>query len=132
MRIPPSSSHGLRITCKWMMSIIDTSFNDSFPFKSSGLTRRAIASATILSISNIGGVVGSFIYYDPPFYFAGNTITFCCFTAHAITVVIMRILLARENKRRAVMSPEQRQEEITKHGGESFAGDRHPDFRYVL
>ncbi|KAI7878568.1 MFS general substrate transporter [Lichtheimia hyalospora FSU 10163] len=98
----------------------------------SGLTRRAIASATILSISNIGGVVGSFIYYDPPFYFAGNTITFCCFTAHAISVIIMRILLDRENKRRARMSPEQRQEEITKHGGESLAGDRHPDFRYVL
>lgn len=115
-----------------MASMTHCIFISTFYYCSSGLTRRAIASATILSISNIGGVVGSFIYYDPPFYFAGNTITFCCFTAHAITVVIMRILLDRENKRRAKMTPEQRQEEITKHGGESLAGDRHPDFRYVL
>ncbi|KAI7861784.1 major facilitator superfamily domain-containing protein [Spinellus fusiger] len=97
-----------------------------------GLTRRAVAAAVIVSFGTIGGAIGGQIYYDPPDYFAGNTIAFACTGAQTIAVVIARIMLNRENKRRDALTQEQKDYEIFKYGGAQIAGDRHPDFRYDL
>ncbi|CDH54934.1 mfs transporter [Lichtheimia corymbifera JMRC:FSU:9682] len=103
-------------------------FNNNF----GGLTRRALASAVIVAIGTIGGAIGGQIYFDEPFYFGGNTIAFCCLGAQSIADITLRIVLARENKRRDQLTQEQKEYEIFKYGGAELAGDRHPDFRYVL
>ena len=96
------------------------------------MTRRALASGAIVAVGTIGGAIGGQIYYDEPFYFGGNTIAFCCLAAQTLTDLALRFILARENKRRAKLTQEQKEYEIFKYGGEELAGDRHPDFRYVL
>ncbi|KAG2233444.1 hypothetical protein INT48_008850 [Thamnidium elegans] len=103
-------------------------FNNNY----GGLTRRAVASAAIVSVGTIGGAIGGQIYYDPPHYFAGNAIAFACLAAQTLLVIIMRLLLARENKRRSKLSEEQKELEIHKYGGTDLVGDRHYSFRYVL
>lgn len=52
--------------------------------------------------------------------------------AQTVLVVILRILLARENKRRTFLTDSQKEQEIEKYGGYDLVGDRHPSFRYVL
>lgn len=52
--------------------------------------------------------------------------------AQTILVILLRILLARENKRRTFLTDSQKEKEIEKHGGADLVGDRHPSFRYVL
>ncbi|CAO3655313.1 unnamed protein product [Mucor hiemalis] len=103
-------------------------FNNNY----GGLTRRAVASAAIVSVGTIGGAIGGQIYYDPPHYFAGNTIAFGCMAAQTVLVFALRILLSRENNRRSKLSEEQRELEIHKYGGMELVGDRHYSFRYVL
>lgn len=49
-----------------------------------------------------------------------------------VLVIILRILLARENNRRSKLSEEQRELEIHKYGGMDLVGDRHYSFKYVL
>lgn len=103
-----------------------------FDLYSGGLTRRALASAVIVAVGTIGGAIGGQIYFDAPFYFGGNTIAFCCLGAQSIADITLRFVLARENKRRDKLTQEQKEYEIFKHGGAELAGDRHPDFRYML
>ncbi|ORZ24380.1 major facilitator superfamily domain-containing protein [Absidia repens] len=103
-------------------------FNNNF----AGLTRRAVGSAFIVSIGTIGGVVGGQIYYDPPEYFHGNLIAVCLVGAQTILVIIVRAALAYENKRRSKLTEEMKEYEIHKYNGVELAGDRHPDYRYVL
>ncbi|KAI8379531.1 major facilitator superfamily domain-containing protein [Radiomyces spectabilis] len=103
-------------------------FNNNF----GGLTRRAVASAAIVAVGTIGGAIGGQIYFDPPHYFAGSMIAFACMVAQTILVIGLRITLARENKRRDQLSPEAKEQEIFAYGGVDLAGDRHPDYRYVL
>ncbi|PHZ11527.1 MFS general substrate transporter [Rhizopus microsporus ATCC 52813] len=103
-------------------------FNNNF----GGLTRRAVASAAIVSVGTIGGAIGGQIYYDPPKYFGGNCIAFGCMAAQTVLVIILRILLARENKRRTFLTDSQKEQEIEKYGGYDLVGDRHPSFKYVL
>lgn len=88
--------------------------------------------AAIAAVGTIGGAIGGQIYFDPPNYFGGNTIAFCCLGAQTIADLVLRFVLSRENKRRDRMSQEQKEAEIFKYGGVELAGDRHPDFRYVL
>ncbi|KAI7865150.1 major facilitator superfamily domain-containing protein [Spinellus fusiger] len=103
-------------------------FNNNY----GGLTRRAVASAVIVSIGTIGGAIGGQIYYDGPLYFAGNTIAFSCMAAQTVLVLILRFALARENRRRDKMTKEVFELEIEKYGGMELVGDRHPTFRYIL
>ncbi|KAI9012546.1 major facilitator superfamily domain-containing protein [Phycomyces nitens] len=103
-------------------------FNNNF----AGLTRRAVASASIVSVGTIGGAIGGQIYYDPPLYFAGNTIAFCCVAFQTLLTIVVRLALLRENKRRDKMTSEVKDKEIIRYGGMELVGDRHPDFRYVL
>ncbi|KAI8390043.1 major facilitator superfamily domain-containing protein [Blakeslea trispora] len=103
-------------------------FNNNY----GGLTRRAVASAAIVSVGTIGGAIGGQIYFDGPKYFVGNTIAFSCIAVQTVLVIVLRLLLARENKRRSKLSEEQRELEIHKYGGMDLVGDRHYSFKYVL
>ncbi|KAG0174362.1 hypothetical protein DFQ28_006655 [Apophysomyces sp. BC1034] len=103
-------------------------FNNNF----GGLTRRAVASAAIVSVGTCGGIIGGQMYYDPPLYFGGNTIALACVAAQTVLVVLVRILLARENKRRVGLGQQEKENEVLRYGGVELAGDRHPDYRYVL
>lgn len=51
--------------------------------------------------------------------------------AQSVLVLGMRIVLARENRRRSRLTDEQVELEISKYSQE-LIGDRHPSFRYVL
>ncbi|CAO3591013.1 unnamed protein product [Absidia cylindrospora] len=103
-------------------------FNNNF----AGLTRRAVGSAFIVSIGTIGGVIGGQIFYDAPEYFHGNLIAVCLIGAQTILVITVRCVLAYENKRRSKLTEEMKEYEIHRYGGVELAGDRHPDFIYVL
>ncbi|SAL99528.1 hypothetical protein [Absidia glauca] len=103
-------------------------FNNNF----AGLTRRAVGSAFIVSIGTIGGAIGGQIYYDPPDYFYGNLIAVCLVTTQTLLVVIVRCVLAYENKRRDKLTEEMKEYEIYNYGGMELAGDRHPNYRYIL
>ncbi|KAI8147250.1 major facilitator superfamily domain-containing protein, partial [Fennellomyces sp. T-0311] len=98
----------------------------------SGLTRRAIASATIVSVGLVGGIFSGQVYFDPPGYQNGNTIVCCCVIAQTLAVLGLRFGLACENKRRNKLSAVEKELEVQKYGGGELVGDRHPDFRYVL
>lgn len=69
---------------------------------------------------------------DPPKYFAGNAIAFTCMASQSVLVIVLRLLLANENKRKGKLSEEQRELEIHKYGGMELVGDRHYSFKYVL
>ncbi|KAI9281523.1 major facilitator superfamily domain-containing protein [Sporodiniella umbellata] len=64
-----------------------------------GLSRRAVASAAIVSVGTAGGIVGSHMYHDAPRFMAGHLIAFSCVAMQSVLVVILRWLLARENKK---------------------------------
>ncbi|CDH50197.1 mfs nicotinic acid transporter tna1 [Lichtheimia corymbifera JMRC:FSU:9682] len=99
-----------------------------------GDTRRAIASAVIVSFGMAGGALGGQIYYDPPNYTHGNTIALACLAAQTVIVFMLRTMLARENRRRNEIAnnAHARDLELLRYGGPAMAGDRHPDYRYVL
>ena len=97
-----------------------------------GLTRRAIASATIVSVGLVGGIFSGQVYFDPPAYRNGNTIVCCCVIAQTLAVLGLRFGLARENKRRSKLSAVEKELDVQKYGSGELVGDRHPDFRYVL
>lgn len=52
--------------------------------------------------------------------------------AQTVLVIIVRTVLSYENKRRSKLTEEMKEYEIHKYNGVELAGDRHPDFRYVL
>ncbi|RUS15172.1 major facilitator superfamily domain-containing protein [Endogone sp. FLAS-F59071] len=99
---------------------------------SGGLTRRAVASAAIVSIGTIGGAIGGQIYYDPPRYFGGNTIAISCMAVQTVLVMLLRVVFKYENSRRDRLTEAEKAAEVAKYGGPELAGDRHPDFRYIL
>ncbi|CAF0839698.1 unnamed protein product [Adineta steineri] len=105
-------------------------YNNNF----ASLTRRATASAMIVSIGVSGGIVSGQIYSDKqkPRYIIGHTISLVCMTVQTILVIILRCVLMIINKRRKQMSDEQIQQEVDKYGGEESVGDRHPKFQYTL
>jgi hypothetical protein len=101
---------------------------------SASLTRRAVASAVIVSIGSLGGVVSGQIYRENqrPRFFLGNAIAFGFIALQTALALILRLVLARINRQRASMDKDQIEEEIARYGGSELVGDRHPDFRYTL
>jgi cyanate permease len=79
-----------------------------------GQTKRAVATALVVAFGSIGGVFSGQIYRasDEPYYHQGHYIVIgiMCFTF--ILVLLMRLLLMRENRRRKNLTTEQVQEEI--------------------
>ncbi|CAF1267643.1 unnamed protein product [Rotaria sordida] len=105
-------------------------FNNNF----ASLTRRAVASAVIVSIGSIGGVISGQIYQDKqkPRYFLGNTIAFSCVALQTILIIILRFIFIYINHRRQILNDDEKQQQIQRYGGIQLIGDRHPDFRYTL
>ncbi|CAF1391416.1 unnamed protein product [Adineta ricciae] len=105
-------------------------FNNNF----ASLTRRAVASATIVSIGTIGGAVAGQIYQEKqkPQYFLGNSISLGCIVVQTILVLSLRFIFIYENRRRGRFTKEQIERQIQRYGGNDLIGDRHPDFRYTL
>jgi uncharacterized BrkB/YihY/UPF0761 family membrane protein len=101
---------------------------------SASLTRRAVASAMIVSIGTLGGVVSGQIYRaeQKPRYFLGNTIAFSFIVLQTILIIILRLIFIIINRRRSQMNAEEIKKQIEKYGGNELAGDRHPQFRYTL
>ncbi|CAF5031357.1 unnamed protein product, partial [Rotaria sp. Silwood1] len=98
------------------------------------LTRRAVASALIVSIGTTGGAISGQIYQDKqkPRYFLGNTIAFGCVALQTILIIILRFIFIYINRRRQILNDEQKQQQIETYGGIELIGDRHPEFRYTL
>ncbi|CAF3106287.1 unnamed protein product [Rotaria sp. Silwood2] len=105
-------------------------FNNNF----ASLTRRAVASAVIVSIGSIGGAISGQIYQDKqkPRYFLGNTIAFGCVALQTILIIILRLVFIYINRRRQILNDDQKQQQIERYGGNELIGDRHPEFRYTL
>jgi nitrogen fixation/metabolism regulation signal transduction histidine kinase len=103
------------------------------PVFSASLTRRAVASAVIISVGTLGGVLSGQIYQitQKPRYFIGNTIAFSFIVLQTILIVILRLVFAFINRQRSRMNNEQMNEQIEHYGGKELAGDRHPEYRYT-
>ncbi|CDH60720.1 hypothetical protein RO3G_10338 [Lichtheimia corymbifera JMRC:FSU:9682] len=95
-------------------------------------TRRAVALGVVGTVGFLGGVIGPQFYYDGPRYLHGYTIAVCLVISQTITLVLLRFLLWRENKKRDNMIPEEKQRIIEKYDLQETGDDRHPDFRYIL
>ncbi|CAF3722339.1 unnamed protein product [Adineta steineri] len=105
-------------------------FNNNF----ASLTRRAVASALIVSVGSLGGIISGQIYTDnqKPKYYLGNTIALSFVTLQTILALILRLTFILINRRRLRMNQEEIDQEIQRYGGIELAGDRHPEFRYTL
>ncbi len=98
------------------------------------MTRRATAAAVIVSFGTSGGAISGQIYQakQKPRYFIGHTVSFSCVALQTILVIILRVILMIINRHRKKMNDEQIQQQVEKYGGEELAGDRHPEFQYIL
>ncbi|CAG8513101.1 3469_t:CDS:2 [Acaulospora morrowiae] len=97
-----------------------------------GDLKRAVGSAIMLSVGNIGGVIASQMYQskDSPDYRIGNTIALCFLMMSTVLVSIQHQRLKKENERK-IRDPGQylkgkSEEEI------GNLGDIHPEFIYNL
>ncbi|KAF9354937.1 hypothetical protein BGX26_007189 [Mortierella sp. AD094] len=94
-----------------------------------GHTKRGVATAAIISFGNIGGAIGGQIYRASDVadgYVRGHTICACMMGISGVLILLMKFLLARENKRRANLTPEEFASEAS---GEELC-DLHPGFVY--
>ncbi|KAG0004143.1 hypothetical protein BGZ80_001673 [Entomortierella chlamydospora] len=94
-----------------------------------GHTKRGVATAAIISFGNIGGAIGGQIYRASDAadgYVRGHAICACMMGISGVLILAMKFLLARENKRRANLTPEEFAKEAE---GEELC-DLHPGFVY--
>lgn len=83
-----------------------------------GKTKRAVAIALVAASGGIGGVVSGQIYRetDTPYYRQGHGIMLGILSFNFILVLLLKLLLKHENRRRKNLSPEERQKEIVGDG----------------
>ncbi|KAG2222459.1 hypothetical protein INT45_013372 [Circinella minor] len=74
-----------------------------------GHTKRAVSIAFVAGIGNLGGILSGQMYRsdDAPHYVRGHTISCIMMGVNIIVAFILRFHLARENKRRDKLTPEQ-------------------------
>ncbi|CAO3622266.1 unnamed protein product [Mucor hiemalis] len=94
-----------------------------------GHTKRGVATAIIISIGNVGGIIGGQMYRadDAPKYARGNSIAMGLMCGVVVISLLFKYALNRENNRRDNLTEEQFAEEAK---GEDLC-DRHPGFRYL-
>ena len=104
------------------------------PVFSASLTRRAIASALIISLSANGGLISGHIYHEKqkPQYVLGSMIALSCILVQSVFILGLRIVFMSINYRRSRMNEEEVVRQIQRYGGNDLVGDRHPRFRYTL
>lgn len=94
-----------------------------------GHTKRGVATAAIISFGNIGGAIGGQIYRssdETNGFVRGHTICAIMMGVSGVLILAMKYFLARENKRRANLTPEEFAREAE---GEDLC-DQHPSFVY--
>ena len=98
-----------------------------------GPAKRALGIAYMTSLTNMGGIVGSYIYIDSeaPAYPTGFGVSLAMGALGAIASVLLDVIYIRINKRRSQMSEEEVRE---KYSDEELAamGNNSPLFRYTL
>ncbi|KAL2010808.1 hypothetical protein VTN00DRAFT_3526 [Thermoascus crustaceus] len=94
--------------------------------------KRATGNATLFTLSNVGGVISSFIYrtQDAPRYTLGHAIMLCCVFASGCTYGLVSILLRRENRKRDRGERNYILEGKTE-AETARLGDMHPEYRYI-
>lgn len=94
-----------------------------------GHTKRGVATAFIISIGNVGGIIGGQMYRaeDAPYYAKGNSAACGLMCGVFVFSLLFKYLLNRENKRRDNLTEEEFKKEAS---GEELC-DLHPGFRYM-
>lgn len=94
-----------------------------------GHTKRGTATAFIISIGNIGGIIGGQMYRadDAPQYVVGNGAALGLMSGVVVISLVFKYFLDKENKRRDNLTEEQFNAEAS---GEDLC-DKHPGFRYL-
>lgn len=94
-----------------------------------GHTKRGTATALIISIGNLGGIIGGQMYRadDAPAYVKGNAAALGFMCAVVIISILFKYSLDRENNRRDNLT----EEEFNKEAAGDELCDRHPGFRYL-
>ena len=95
-----------------------------------GHTKRGVATAIIISIGNVGGIIGGQMYRadDAPNQYArGNSIAMGLMCGVVVVSLTFKWSLNRENKRRENLT----EEEFAKEAAGEDLCDRHPGFRYL-
>jgi MFS family permease len=95
-----------------------------------GNTKRATATAIIISFGNIGGAIGGQIYRTSDSingYPIGHTICACLIAFSLLSSLLLKYLLHRENKRRDKLSLEG----FENNSKSEDLSDLHPSFRYI-
>jgi hypothetical protein len=99
----------------------------------SGIMRRTIGIGYLLTIGNMGGIIGSFIFIESesPRYPTGFGSSFAFASAGIVGALTLELLLYRINKRDAEMTEEAVREKYTDEELEKM-GDKSPLFKYTL
>lgn len=98
-----------------------------------GARKRALGVAYMVMIGSIGGLIGSFIYYEreKPKYSTGFGTSLGLAGAGVVSCVVLELTYSRINKEREKMSEEEIREKYSLEELEDM-GDRSPLFRYSL
>ncbi|OZJ03745.1 hypothetical protein BZG36_03067 [Bifiguratus adelaidae] len=98
------NSGSLTLILGWMTNIII------------GNTKRTVSSSIIIIGSSLGAFAGSQVYQDSdaPRYIRGHTTNLCLMAIGIILVLILRLLLMKENRRRDKIAREQVEAGLTK------------------
>jgi sugar phosphate permease len=98
-----------------------------------GPTKRAQGIAYLISLGNIGGMMGSFIYIEKekPKYPTGFGASLGFAAMGIIACMVLESVYAAKNKRRALMTERDIQEKYSQERLDEL-GDRSPLFRYAL
>lgn len=101
---------------------------------SASLTRRAVASAFIMSLAAVGGVASGHTYQEKqkPRYLFGNATGLFCTALQTLVVICLRFIFMYINRQRSKMNLAEIKKQIEHYGGDEFAGDHHPEYRYAL
>ncbi|KAF9085591.1 hypothetical protein BGX23_009538 [Mortierella sp. AD031] len=93
-----------------------------------GHTKKGVAIALIISLGQLGSVIGGQLYRndDAPLYIRGHTISGSLMVVATLLALTFKLLLMRENRRRDRLTPE----EFERESSVPDAADKHPSFRY--
>lgn len=99
----------------------------------SGVAKRSIAIAYMISLSSVGGIFSSYIFVqsEAPGYPTGFGVSLAFAAMGAIAVIFLDFNYARINKKRDRMTEEEIHTKYTQEQLDSL-GDRSPYFRYTL
>jgi hypothetical protein len=100
-------------------------------------SKRAIGMALLISVGNMGGIMGSNIYLDreKPKYKTGFGVSLAMCCAAIAMTMYLRIAYGRENRKRDALLAEHGEEAIrARYSDEEMLelGDKSPFFRYTL